>query len=143
MAIFGGRETAEEASLAVKTLGLATEGVWDKGIESWAAEGLPLVRDVTADDLYQRREHFVVVDIREPYEHQRGVVPGAVLLPMRQLPERVGDLDVEKDYALICQSGNRSQSMSVWLALQGFRVANVLDGMNGWMQAGYAIARPQ
>ena len=45
------------------------------------------------------------------------VVPGAVLIPLGQLSARVNELDPEKPVAVICASGNRSQSAAALLAL--------------------------
>ena len=143
MGIFGDPANAPPAKAALDHLGLGAQGVWDRGMEPWMAEGLPVVCDISVGELYQNRDRFVVVDIREPHEHAGGVVPGAMLLPMGHLPRRLGELDRSRDYALICRSGSRSLNMSVWLALQGFRVHNVQHGMNAWMAAGYPLTRPQ
>ncbi len=141
--IFGDQTNAPSAKTALDHLGLFAEGVWDGGMEPWLAQNLPVVRDISVGELYQRRERFVVVDIREPYEHATGVVPGAMLLPMGHMSQRLRELDRHRDYALICRSGSRSLNMTAWLALQGFRVHNVLNGMNAWMAAGYPLERPQ
>ncbi len=143
MGIFGDATNAPQAKAALDHLGLSVQGVWDRGMESWMAQELPVVRDISVGELYEDRDRFVVVDIREPHEHADGIVPGAMLLPMGHLPRRLGELDPHREYALICRSGSRSLNMSVWLALQGFRVHNVLNGMNAWMAAGYPLARPQ
>lgn len=143
LGIFGDRDTAAEAQKALAGLGLSPQCVWDAGLHDWIAQGLPVVGEVTAHDLYRQREQFVVLDIREPYEHRSGVVPGAVLVPMGQLPHKLSSLNRDHHYAVMCRSGNRSLSMSAWLALQGYRVTNVLDGINGWLAGGYPLVRPE
>ena len=48
----------------------------------------------------------VVVDVREPSEYVGGHVPGAVLMPMGQLPARLSELDRDRPVYVICATGN-------------------------------------
>jgi rhodanese-related sulfurtransferase len=84
----------------------------------------------------------VVVDVREPWEYRQGHVPGAVLMPLGQLPMRLGELDVEIPVAVICATGNRSQSASALLGQKGFKtVYNVVGGTSEWMRSGFELKR--
>lgn len=53
-----------------------------------------------------------VTDIRDPQEHSSGVALDAQLLPMRQLPARVGEIpkDPKRPVLLICNAQNRFRS---------------------------------
>lgn len=77
-----------------------------------------------------------LVDVRQPWEFERGRLPGARLLPLRQLMND-GDppegLDPLKPTIVYCASGSRSQAAAQWLQGQGFsRVYNLNGGINAW-----------
>ena len=78
-----------------------------------------------------------VVDVREPGEYVGGHVPGAVLMPMGQLPSRVGELDRRRPVYVICASGNRA--MSDYLARAGFDARSVDGGTAAWAAAGRPV----
>ncbi|CAN7342920.1 rhodanese-like domain-containing protein [Terrabacter sp. LjRoot27] len=80
-----------------------------------------------------------VVDVREPGEYVGGHVPGAVLMPMGQLPSRLGELDRHRPVFVICASGNRSRAMSDYLTRAGFDARSVDGGTAAWAAAGRPI----
>jgi hydroxyacylglutathione hydrolase len=124
-------------------------GFLAEGLEPWEKMGLPLtagdVRDVEPVELHQMlqgREGPVVVDVREPWEYQKGHVPGALLIPLGQLSSRLGELDPEKPVAVICQSGSRSQSAAALLGQRGFKtIYNVSGGTSAWKHSGLELER--
>ena len=77
-----------------------------------------------------------VIDVREPYEYVGGHVPGAVLMPMGQLPCRTHELSRNRPVYVICASGNRSSAMADYLARAGFDARSVDGGTTGWAQSG-------
>ncbi len=81
-----------------------------------------------------------LLDVRESHEFAAGHVPGATSMPMSSLTTTVGSLDTTTEYLVICQSGSRSVTVSMWLARQGFRVTNVRGGTFAWQLAGLALA---
>jgi len=82
----------------------------------------------------------VFVDIREQDEWDRGHAPGAVHIPMSELPARIDELApfLDQDQALIvaCRSGGRVSRTLPWLEQQGYDVANLDGGMRAWHAAG-------
>jgi rhodanese-related sulfurtransferase len=71
-----------------------------------------------------------------------GTCPGAMLIPLGQLSSRLNELDPEHPVAVICASGNRSQSAAVLLGQKGFKtVYNTLGGTSAWMYSGLEIER--
>lgn len=82
----------------------------------------------------------VVVDVREPDEWNAGHAPGAIHLPMGDVPARLGELpETDEPLPIICRSGNRSGRAVQWLQQQGFDVVNVAGGMLAWKRAGKPI----
>lgn len=71
-----------------------------------------------------------IVDVRETVEVASGTLPGAVNIPLGELPQRAGELDPARRVLLLCRSGNRSGHAARWLAAQGFSdVVNLAGGM--------------
>ena len=81
----------------------------------------------------------VVIDVREPGKYVGGHVPGAVLVPMGQLPSRTGELDRSRPVYVMCASGNRSGAMTDYLRRAGFDARSVAGGTSGWVGAGRPV----
>jgi glyoxylase-like metal-dependent hydrolase (beta-lactamase superfamily II)/rhodanese-related sulfurtransferase len=127
-------------------------GYLAESLESWQELGLPIasgdIQDIEPLELHlllqtvSEGESPLVLDVREPWEFRRGHVPGARLIPLGQLAERIGELEPERPVAVICASGNRSQSAAAMLGQRDFqKVFNVVGGTNAWKQAGLEISR--
>ncbi|MFC8503264.1 rhodanese-like domain-containing protein [Pedococcus sp. NPDC057267] len=80
-----------------------------------------------------------VIDVREPGEYVGGHVPGAVLVPMGQLPSRVPELDRSRPLYVICASGNRSLAMTDYLRRAGFDAWSVAGGTSAWAHSGRPV----
>jgi len=86
-----------------------------------------------------------LLDVREPWEYSgpRGRhAPGAVLVPLGELPARLGDLPPERDaeVLVICRSGPRAARAVLFLIEQGYRrVFNVASGTDGWEASGLPV----
>lgn len=71
-----------------------------------------------------------LIDVREPDEVAGGTLPGAVNIPLGQLPTRLGELDPHRRVVLLCRSGGRSGQAAEYLAANGFDdVVNLAGGM--------------
>jgi glyoxylase-like metal-dependent hydrolase (beta-lactamase superfamily II)/rhodanese-related sulfurtransferase len=125
-------------------------GYLSESLDAWQAMGLPLaagdIHDIGPSELQQliRSEGVppLVLDVREPWEYQRGHIPDAVLIPLGELSARLEELDPERPTAVICATGSRSQSAAALLGQRGFtKIYNVLGGTRSWKQQGYEIER--
>jgi rhodanese-related sulfurtransferase len=83
----------------------------------------------------------ILVDVRTPGEYSEGHVPGAVNIPLDELPGRVGELEQYKEgeVHLVCRSGARSSKAAQLLAGEGYQAVNVAGGTLAWQAAGYAV----
>jgi adenylyltransferase/sulfurtransferase len=99
------------------------------------------VRDYQA--LRERGEDHVLVDVREPHEHQIAHIEGATLIPLRSLPERSAELDRDRLVVLFCHHGGRSMRALEYLKGQGYsRVRNLKGGIDAWSrEADTTVAR--
>ncbi len=77
-----------------------------------------------------------IVDVRNPGEAAAGMIPGAVNIPVGQLPARVGELDATRPTVVYCAGGYRSSVAVSLLRLRGFvDVSDILGGYNAWEEA--------
>jgi len=79
------------------------------------------------------REKPVLLDVREPWEYERARIAGARLVPMRELPGRLEELDPSKEIVAICHHGGRSLQVAAFLEKNGYhKVHNLVGGVDGW-----------
>jgi rhodanese-related sulfurtransferase len=75
----------------------------------------------------------VLLDVREPWEHEKARIEGAKLIPMREVPTRIAEIDKEAEVVAICHHGGRSMQVAMFLQQQGFgRVHNLVGGIDAW-----------
>jgi adenylyltransferase/sulfurtransferase len=96
------------------------------------------IPEITVEDLkarLDRKENFVLVDVREPFEWDIARIPGAILIPFGELPARLGELNPSSDFVIQCKSGGRSAHAVQFLQQQGFsKVSNLAGGILAWSE---------
>jgi len=91
------------------------------------------LRDWLADP---SREKPVLLDVREPWEHDTARIAGAQLVPMREVPARIAEIDAAREVVALCHHGGRSLQVAMFLEKQGFeRVHNLMGGIDAWSRA--------
>jgi rhodanese-related sulfurtransferase len=80
-----------------------------------------------------------LVDVRVDHEWETGHLPGAVHIPLAELPARVGEVDKDRPVILYCRGGNRSTMATVALTEAGFDAAKLTEGAVGWEEEGLAF----
>jgi sulfur-carrier protein adenylyltransferase/sulfurtransferase len=96
------------------------------------------VPEITVSELKQRLDRgdpVTIVDVREPYEWGISNLGeyGARLIPMRELADRLHEIDPAQEIVLQCRSGNRSAHAVQFLRSRGYpRVANLQGGILAW-----------
>ena len=75
----------------------------------------------------------LLLDVREPWEHEKARIEGSKLVPMGEIPARYGELDPKRAIVAICHHGGRSQQVAMFLEKNGFaNVHNLSGGMEAW-----------
>jgi sulfur-carrier protein adenylyltransferase/sulfurtransferase len=81
----------------------------------------------------RRGDEFVLIDVREPVEHEMARIEGARLLPLSLFNEWAGTLDPADEIVVMCHHGIRSAQVCAFLARQGFRkLSNLAGGIDRW-----------
>jgi sulfur-carrier protein adenylyltransferase/sulfurtransferase len=94
---------------------------------------VPTITAVELREKLDRREKFVLVDVREPFEYDICNIPGSKLIPLGELPARLSELDSADDIVLHCKVGGRSAKALKILQEAGFRkLSNLRGGITAW-----------
>lgn len=88
------------------------------------------------DDRARELADLQIVDVRNPGETTEGMVPGALNIPVGQLPTRTGELDPNRPTVVYCAGGYRSSVAASLLRARGFAdVSDILGGYTAWDEA--------
>ncbi|MCB1217731.1 rhodanese-like domain-containing protein [bacterium] len=113
------------------------------------AAGLPGMPRVPEIDAAEARDYiaehggsegFVLLDVRTPPEIAEAHIAGCRRLDLTggEFQRHMLDLDPERDYLIVCRSGNRSGFAAALMLNAGFRRAvNLRGGMLAWRRLGY------
>jgi len=79
-------------------------------------------------------EEVFILDVREPYEYQIANI-GGKLIPQNDVPQRLAEIDRDREIVVHCLSGGRSQRIAEYLKQAGYaRVANLAGGIRAWSE---------
>jgi rhodanese-related sulfurtransferase len=73
-----------------------------------------------------------LLDVREPWEHALCALPGARLIPMEEIPARLGEVERDRDVVVYCHHGIRSAAVVQWLRGLGIPAVNLVGGIDAW-----------
>jgi sulfur-carrier protein adenylyltransferase/sulfurtransferase len=77
-------------------------------------------------------EDVQLIDVREPWEAQIAQI-GGKLIPQNDVPNRLAEIDRDREVVVHCKGGGRSQRIAEFLRQQGYeRVANLAGGIGAW-----------
>ena len=82
-----------------------------------------------------RKDSFLLLDVREQREFEICRIPGSVLIPLGELPSRLDELKGRDDMIVHCKSGVRSGKAVALLRGSGFAGArNLTGGILAWIE---------
>jgi rhodanese-related sulfurtransferase len=115
----------------------------EQSVAALLAEARSRIDRLTALEAFAAvRDGALLVDTRSADEqHEQGVVvPGAVHHPLSVVLWRLDDLPRDTRVILICRQGYSSSLAAARLRELGFRhAADVVDGIEGWREAGLPL----
>ena len=95
-------------------------------------------RQITVDELARlldSRAPVFLLDVRQPWEHETARLPDSVLIPLSDLAERWGEVNVPPGTLLVayCHHGVRSLTAAALLEENGIAtVASLAGGIDAW-----------
>lgn len=94
------------------------------------------LKEITVQELKRRLDAgdaLTVLDVREPWEYELAHLPGSLLIPLNEVPERLTELDTGAELVVMCKVGGRSRRAAQFLQARGFdKVANLAGGIDAW-----------
>jgi rhodanese-related sulfurtransferase len=96
------------------------------------------MNEINVAELKRRRDagdDLVLLDVREPDEIATASIPWAVTIPMGEIPERFGELPLDKPIVVMCHAGGRSARVTQFLEANGYdNVENLAGGIDAWSE---------
>jgi rhodanese-related sulfurtransferase len=78
-------------------------------------------------------EDIEIIDIREDWEVQNGMLAEAVHIPMNDIPDALDDIPMDKPVVLMCHLGSRSSQVADWMEAQGYEnLYSLAGGIERW-----------
>ncbi len=94
------------------------------------------IPSISVEELARRigaGEDLLIIDVRQPEEEAEGVIPGACLIPLGDLPGQLDTLPRDREIFVHCRSGGRSSRAVKMMIEAGFlRAVNIAGGINAW-----------
>jgi molybdopterin/thiamine biosynthesis adenylyltransferase/rhodanese-related sulfurtransferase/molybdopterin converting factor small subunit len=98
-----------------------------------AYQGPEIVVEQLKDELEQKGDELIVVDVREPHEWEIAHIDGARLIPLGQLPDRINELDGHAEIVTYCHKGSRSmKALEILRGAGHSRVRSLAGGIDAW-----------
>jgi adenylyltransferase/sulfurtransferase len=77
-------------------------------------------------------EDVFLLDVREPHEYAIANL-GGKLMPMNEVPQRLAEVDRDREIVIHCHHGMRSQRVAEFLQQSGYTgVVNLAGGIHAW-----------
>lgn len=82
------------------------------------------------------------LDVRQPWEFQLVSLPGAILIPLGELADRLGELAPDRPVAAYCHHGSRSLFALRILQGAGFQdIAHLAGGIDAYSRMDPSVPR--
>ena len=97
------------------------------------------MRSMTPADVHAI-DGAVILDVREPHEHERAHIEGTIDIPLGELVARIDEVPRDTTVYVLCHVGGRSAQATQYLETQGFDAVNIDGGIVEWYRAGLPVA---
>lgn len=114
--------------LALFILILSSSCIFSKG------EGYKRISMDEAKTLMEKKEGYILLDVRTKGEYESGYIPGAINIPLSDIDEEIISSLPDKSQMILvyCRSGNRSREASDKLSKLGYTNILEIGGINAW-----------
>ncbi len=103
--------------------------------------GMYNIKELDVDTLDAGKDQIHLIDVRTDGEVSRGVIDGAIHIPLHLLPLRAADIPQNKPVVIYCNSGARSAQACAFMAAKGFdNMHNLSGGIMAWARSGKPLS---
>jgi adenylyltransferase/sulfurtransferase len=100
--------------------------------ENAVKNGIPQITVTELKRRIEAGEDLFILDVREPFEYQIANI-GGKLIPQGEVPQRLAEIDRDREIIVHCKAGGRSQRIAEFLKQSGYPdVVNVAGGILAW-----------
>ena len=103
---------------------------------------MSIYHEIEAKDLFNlmAEQPLLLVDVRNDDEVARGIIPGAIHVPLAMLPVQYEPLTKVETVVFYCHGGVRSAHAAAFITSKGCKnVYNLVGGILAWGKAGYPL----
>ena len=118
-------------------LRLGQESVGEAAVKGAQFIAPPQSLEMSPEELKKKldKKEVVLIDVREPFEHDICHIEGAKLIPLGDLMNRIDELNPEENIVLHCHHGGRSMRALQMLQAKGFqKLKNLTGGIDAWAE---------
>jgi rhodanese-related sulfurtransferase len=103
--------------------------------------GMYNIKELDVDALEAGKDQIHLIDVRTEGEVSRGVIDGAIHIPLHLLPLRAADVPQDKPVVIYCNSGARSAQACAFMTAKGFEnMHNLSGGIMAWARSGKSLS---
>ena len=103
--------------------------------------GMYNIKELDVDTLAAAKEQIHLIDVRTEGEVSRGIIDGAIHIPLHLLPLRTTEIPQDKPVVIYCNSGARSAPACAFMAGKGFEnMHNLSGGIMAWARSGKPLS---
>ena len=106
----------------------AIVGATPVAAQTQAPQQVPLIEPAQVRGLMAMGGKITIVDVRRPDETVQGTIPGAILMPLDNLPNTFSALPKKGKLIVYCRSGHRSAQAVQFLLDHGYKNAISMNG---------------
>ena len=89
---------------------------------------IPEITPTELDSKLKQKDELILLDVRTLNEVIMSKIDGSIHIPMNEIPERLGELNKNKEIIVQCKSGKRSAKVCEFLIKNEFKNVKNLDG---------------
>jgi rhodanese-related sulfurtransferase len=97
--------------------------------------GVPIISSQELEAKLKNSNHPFLLDVRQPQEYRLGHIPGAKLIPLGSLGNRLNEVPRGREVVCICATGHRSVPAVNKLTVAGIEAWSLKNGMIAWQMA--------
>jgi len=148
---------SKKVAARAKGAGYTNLLIYNEGFPVWEEKGLPIVAGADyakkiettklspqqlAKLLAEKKDAYVLVDVRDEFEFADGHIAGAINIPAETFAVKSGVLPKEKGIIVYCNSGGRSYA--AYRKLMKLAYPNIFQSiLADWKEAGLPVVKSQ